>query len=134
MARFHDLIVNSGRMPRLAALAMGQQPFDRMMALSRDLFSRFERVHSIPLEALFDGVLQWLRDDPEANGFDLQRQALADYRACGAQGRLSFMQRGLSLTSSRRAGTATPPRQARHLGTSNDLPAPPIDSAGPAVL
>jgi hypothetical protein len=86
MARVHDLVVNSGRMPRLAALASAQQPFDRLMALSRHLFGRFGRLHSIPLETLFDGVLAWLQCDPLVDGDHLQQQALADYRASGAKG------------------------------------------------
>jgi hypothetical protein len=142
MARFHDLVVNSGRMPRLAALSMAQRPFERMTALSRHLFSRFGRVHSIALEALFDGVLEWLRGDPDLDGDDLRQQALADYRACGAQGRLAFMERGLSLASGRTEGhrsqetrdCATPPRQARHLRPAPDRQPRPVDATGRAVL
>ena len=97
LARFHDLVANGGRMPRLARLAMEGAPFERMLALSRFLFTRFGRLHSIALEALFEGVVDWLRRDPGRDQAALQQAALADYRACGAQGRLSFMARGLSI-------------------------------------
>jgi radical SAM superfamily enzyme YgiQ (UPF0313 family) len=132
MARFHDLIANGGRMPRLAALAMGDAPFRRLLDLSQYLLARFGRTHAIALEALFEGVLDWLRQEPVHDEASLQRAALADYRACGAQGRLSFMRRGLSFPAaaggpgSRNHGRldgaadvagsgATPVRQARHL-------------------
>ena len=113
MARFHDLVANAGRMPRLAALAMGDAPFQRMLALSAFLFEHFGRGHAIALEALFEGVLGWLRQDPQFDEDALQEAALADYRACGARGRLSFMDRGLTVGHA--TAGATPPRQARHL-------------------
>ncbi len=132
LARFHDLVANGGRMPRLAALVMADAPFRRLLELSRHLFVRFGRTHAIALEALFDGVLDWLRLDSALDETSLQRAALADYRACGAQGRLSFMRRGLPLPAPAGAprgrgregpdgaadvpgGGATPMRQARHL-------------------
>ncbi len=131
LARFHDLVANGGRMPRLAGLVMDQAPFERMLALSRFLFDRFNRVHAIALEALVDGVVDWLGRDPGRDQAALQQAALADYRACGAQGRLSFMTRGLPSSGNLPAGSerpgrqlrraqasapqATPARQARHL-------------------
>ena len=120
MARFHDLIANAGRMPRLTTLMLADRPFARMMALSHDLFGRFGRVHSIGLEALFDAVLDWLGRDPALDSRQLQQAALADYRACGAKGRLSFMTRGLSIGAGGQTPKtphtgATPQRQTRHL-------------------
>ncbi len=114
MARFHDLIANSGRMPRLAARVMAQEPYSRMMALSQALGRRFGRAHSIALEALFDATLEWLQSEDASASEELQGLALADYRACGAQGRLSFMSRGLTLGGPATPAT-TPVRQARHL-------------------
>ena len=120
LARFHGMIVNSGRMPRLAARCIAEQPFARLMALSGHLFSQFGRAHSIGLEALFDAVLDWLRQDPTQDPARLEQEALADYRACGARGRLAFMATGLSGASGgagtpRAPARATPTRQTRHL-------------------
>jgi hypothetical protein len=139
LARFHGLIVNSGRMPRLAALCIVEQPFARLMALSRHLFSHFGRAHAIGLEALFDAVLEWLRQDPTQDPSRLEQEALADYRACGARGRLAFMATGLSGApggaASHRAGSrATPTRQTRHLHNVVEAHALPVDAAGPSVL
>jgi hypothetical protein len=128
LARFHDLVANGGRMPRLAALAMGEAPFKRLLALSQFLRERFGRVHAIALEALFEGVAAWLERDPRLDSAALHEAALADYRGCGAQGRLWFMDRGLSICppggdapngrgqdGTSATAKATPPRQARHL-------------------
>ena len=139
LARFLDLVVNSGRMPRLAALVLADRPFERMLRLSRDLFEQFGRSHAIGLEALFDAVLSWLerrhRDAGSTGPADLQAQALADYRECGAQGKLSFMARGLALAPSARVITArhgddgaTPQRQSRHRQAAR------IDTSGAGVL
>ena len=140
LARFHDLVANNGRMPRLTNLVFAGRPFERMMALSRHLFHRFGRTHAIGLEALFDAVLAWLEAEPASDATALRAQALADYSACGAKGRLSFMTRGLSLHGPSGNGPspgpepapatgsgspATPPRQSRHRR---------IDTAGTGVL
>jgi len=93
----------------------------------------FGRTHSIGLEALFDAVLHWLIRDRPADGGRLQQQALADYRACGAKGRLSFMQRGLSNAAGVSAA-ATPPRQARHLRGAEGAGPAAIDTARRAML
>ena len=96
--------------------------YETFLAVPRDTLRRFRalcrvmkvgRVHAIALEALFEGVLAWLRWDSQLDEDALQEAALADYRACGARGRLSFMDRG--LTVGRATTGATPPRQARHL-------------------
>jgi radical SAM superfamily enzyme YgiQ (UPF0313 family) len=139
LARFHGLIVNSGRMPRLAALCMAERPFARLLALSHHLFSHFGRTHAIGLEALFDAVLDWLRRDPLQDRARLEQEALADYRACGARGRLAFMATGLSGASSpvvgqTSAAPATPARQTRHLQNAVEAQALPVDAAGPSVL
>jgi hypothetical protein len=126
-------------MPRLAALCMAEQPFARLMALSHHLFSHFGRTHSIGLEALFGGVLDWLRRDPSHDPARLEQEALLDYRACGARGRLPFMATGLSggsriATAHAAAARATPTRQTRHLQNAVEAQAMPIDAAGPSVL
>ncbi|MBA3478301.1 MAG: hypothetical protein H0T52_07885, partial [Lautropia sp.] len=78
-----------------------------------------------------------------------EQQALDDYRASGAKGRLTFMKRGLSGSSGdpvapagpaepgASTSRAAPPRQARHLrGAHRDAAAAAhaIDTAGPGVL
>ena len=137
LARFHDLIANGGRMPRLAGLVMEGAPFRRMLALSRFLLDRFGRVHSIPLETLFDGVIDWLRQDCRRDEASLQQAALADYQGCGAKGRLAFMRRGLSIggenrreePDAHRPDAAHPP-EVKHPGAATD---PAGAAAGPAV-
>lgn len=137
LARFHDLVANNGRMPRLAALVLAGRPFDRMMALSRHLLSHFGRTHAIGLEALFDAVLTWLESDPAAEPQTLRADALADYRGSGAQGRLSFMARGLTLADTAATlNTADPANTAIRADitrTANPSIPPVVAPAAPTV-
>ena len=149
MARFHELIVNAGRMPRLASLVLGDRPFARLMDLSQALAGRFGRAHAIALEDLYEAVLDWLRREAPLDHGRLEQQAIDDYRASGAKGRLSFMKRGLSGSGGdpvapagpaepgASTSRAAPPRQARHLRGAHRDAAPTahaIDTAGPGVL
>ena len=114
MARFHDRIVNSGRMPSLAADVLDGAPFARMMALSEALERRYSS-RRMGLEPLIEGVVDWLSVRSDRPLETLRQMAIDDYRASGAQGRLAFMERGISATPG--APRATPPRQSRHLAT-----------------
>jgi hypothetical protein len=126
VARVQELTANSGRMPRLIRRVHGDAPFARMRALARHLHDRFGRLHAVGLEPLLDGVVDWLAQAPDADRAGIERDALRDYAATGASGRLGFMARGLAPAAARPApATATPRRQARRLR---------IDTRGPGVL
>ncbi|MET0508100.1 MAG: radical SAM protein [Burkholderiaceae bacterium] len=116
IARVHDRVVNSGRMPELAAAvldsgstAAGPAPatapdisvsaFARLRALSATLVKRFGRSHGIGLEPLVDAVRDFAVDAGLVESDRATAMAIADYRRCGAHGRLNCMARG--LTSSR---------------------------------
>lgn len=53
-ARYWDLIGNSGRFPNALPLLLGEQPFNRFMALSDWLFATTTQTHRIALPRLFD--------------------------------------------------------------------------------
>lgn len=98
-ARFHDLVVNSGRMPRLAsrvlqAMPEEPSPFRRLLALSTALATRFGRHHAIALEALVEATVDWLADHDSLPRKAIEALAIDDYVASGACGRLHFMTRG----------------------------------------
>ena len=116
IARVHDRVANSGRMPELAAAvldsgstAAGPAPatapdisvsaFARLRALSAALVKRFGRSHGIGLEPLVDAVRDFAVDAGLVESDRATAMAIADYRRCGAHGRLNCMARG--LTSSR---------------------------------
>ena len=113
-------------MPRLLRRIHADAPFARMRALARHLHARFGRVHAIGLEPLFDGVVDWLATRPGADRTGIEQDALRDYAATGASGRLGFMARGLAPAAAQPVPAgATPRRQARRLR---------IDTRGPGVL
>jgi hypothetical protein len=112
-AHLWDRVGNSGRFSRSLPILLGHSPFARCLAWSDWLYARLGQVHGIPLEALFNGLHDWLALQGVA---DAAHEALvADYVATGARGRLSFAPSLRPPPPIRQATGATPERQARHL-------------------
>lgn len=61
LARFWDLIANSGRFIHALPLILRDQPFENMWALSEWLFDTIKQTHQIGLDRLIKLVLEWLR-------------------------------------------------------------------------
>ena len=125
-ARFWDLIGNSGRFAHSLPLVLQALPvsaFERFLALADWLYADTGATHQIALERLFDLVYRWLVGDGGIQIETAQQQILADYQKSGSKGRLSFMQRGLTVgddlnaANAKANNSATPARQRRHLVT-----------------
>ncbi len=119
-ARFWDLIGNSGRFPKSLPLILREPPvsaFERFFALADWIYEETGATHMIALERLFDLVYRWLVEEGEEPTETAQAAILADYQKSGSKGRLSFMQRGLTVGDqvTTNAQRATPARQRRHL-------------------
>ena len=145
-ARYWDLIGNSGRFLRTRALLLGDRPFERFMALSDWLYAQTDATHRLSAERQFELVRAWLLGPglPRVGSVDILGSANAsgmvdalrsadalgavddfdaakavdtaithDYAASGLRGRPSFLSRGVSASG---RPSATPARQARHLG------------------
>ncbi len=115
LARYWDLIGNSGRFRLSLPLLLGDEPFERFLTVSDWLFATVGQTHQIALERLFDllyrGLVEALGSaEPGA------RQALSeDFRSSGVKGCPAFLRsEQISSTSGKKPGTA-PVRQARHL-------------------
>jgi len=112
-ARYWDLIGNSGRFPRTRPLLLGAQPFDRFLALSDWLYAQTDATHRLAAERQFELVRAWLLGPGGTGAGDVDAAITHDYAASGLRGRPSFLSRGLSGPA---RSSATPVRQARHLG------------------
>ncbi len=112
-ARYWDLIGNSGRFPRTRPLLLGAQPFDRFMALSDWLYAQTDATHRLAAERQFELVRAWLLGPGGTGAGAVDAAITHDYAASGLRGRPSFLSRGLSGPA---RSSATPVRQARHLG------------------
>jgi radical SAM superfamily enzyme YgiQ (UPF0313 family) len=103
IARFHERIVNSGRLPALSAAILDgphatMRPvsaFARLRAMSSALHARFGRSHAIGFEALVDAVRDFAVDAGILAPAQADALAIADYGGSGARGRLRSMARGL---------------------------------------
>jgi hypothetical protein len=122
-ARYWDLYGNSGRFAGTLALLLGDAPFARFMALSDWLHDHAQPTHQLSLETRTEALLAWLVEVDGGDAVAITQLIAADYARSGAQGRPTFMARGLSL-GGREAGAA-PQRQARHLAVSEGALLPP---------
>lgn len=112
-ARYWDLYANSGRFAGTLPVLLGKSPFTRFMALSDWLHDHAQATHQLSLETRAEALLAWLTEVDGGDGSAITRLIAADYARSGAQGRPSFMARGLGLAD--RDTGVTPERQARHL-------------------
>ena len=109
LARYWDLIINSGRFAHARPILFGDQPFARFMALSDWLFATTRQTHHIAFDRLFERLWHGLT---EALGVDpaVASAALAlDYAASGLRGSPAFLQPPATVAPHKPA----PNRQAR---------------------
>lgn len=85
LARFWDLIANSGRFSHTLPLILADRPFENMSALSDWLFTTINQTHQIALDRLIKLVFEWLtlQNIPEQQVFSA---ISADFIATGIQG------------------------------------------------
>jgi hypothetical protein len=113
MARYWDMIANSGHFQAALPLVLGQQPFENMLALSDRLCARLGRTHAIPLPRLFEVLLETARE--EVDRAQLGEALAADYLRGG---RRDLPDSLAPLAPARPPPSARPPggtrRQDRH--------------------
>ena len=110
MARYWDLIANSGRFAHSLPLLLGENPFQRFLTLSDWLYATTAQTHRFRLPRLFallyQGLCGPLQCEPEQAAAALHR----DYQRSGHKGALQ-----LTLPQGQRNTTSAAQRQRRHL-------------------
>lgn len=116
VARYWDLIGNSGRFESTTTLIAADTPFENFIALSEYIYREAGRTHKIALRSLFE--LLW-HAIPETLGLspDTTLQALeSDWQRSGLKGRFRPMDK--SVSGEKAAATANRAvRQQRHLAS-----------------
>jgi hypothetical protein len=112
-ARFWDMIGNSGRFHQTLPVILGDDPFDRFLQLSDQLYKLAGSTWKISLKRIFELLYTVLTRHMETKP-DIVRQALLlDYQHSGQKGRLDFDSPRLEVIG--RIGVANK-RQQKHLG------------------
>lgn len=116
-ARYWDLIANSGRFARTLPLLLGDAPFARFLALSDWLYAQTRQTHALAHDRLVELLHAHLTGPRALAPSEVEAVLVEDYRAAGGRKRLSFESPDVVLPRPlpRATGSATPPRQARHL-------------------
>lgn len=89
MARFWDMIGNSGRFPQTRILILGDSPFTHFLKLSDSLFERAESTWKISLRRLFKLIYQILIEDFAMSTAEVMAAMEHDFQHCGEKGRLT---------------------------------------------
>lgn len=117
MARYWDLIGNSGRFKHTLPLILDNKPFERFIALSDWLYDSTAQTHKIQLERLFALLHQGLTERFNTPEETLIEALWQDFTRSGIKGIPKFFPRHLSrkdIPTSAKA-SSVPRRQARHL-------------------
>jgi hypothetical protein len=116
MARYWDLLVNSGRFGQSSRLLLqGPSAFDAWATFSQWLWQRNASTHQLTPETLLDAVFEYLTVQRLLPAETVRKALLADYLASGARSNPQALQGILP-----RRAKATPPkktiaqRQERH--------------------
>jgi len=112
MARYWDMIINSGRFSNTKNIIFADQPFQRFITLSDWLFATTNQTHQISLKRLFELLFDGLCTKLVCNKSDVSRSLLRDFGASNLKGRLSFQEKTISKNEPPKLNAAT--RQKRH--------------------
>ena len=86
MARYWDLVANSGRFKNSLARILGDSPFDRFMQLSEWLHRTTGQTHKISLKRLFDLLFDALTTEFGVGEAEAMTGLWADYERSGVKG------------------------------------------------
>jgi radical SAM superfamily enzyme YgiQ (UPF0313 family) len=92
LARYWDMIANSGRFTTTLPLILGDQPFWRFMKLSDTLFKEAGSTWKIALKRLFGLVYYVMLDELDVLESDAQQVLQLDYQRAGFKGNMTFSQ------------------------------------------
>lgn len=124
LAKYWDLIINSGRFKHTQSLLLEDKPFENMSELTSWLFSKLGRSHSIRLEKLFELVHEYLLNIKGIDRGLLKSTIAEDFIKTGIQGwpkifgepPVNWRERLSEANRLKQAqvAEATPKRQQRH--------------------
>lgn len=92
MARFWDLIANSGRFPHTLPLILGDDAFRRFLRLSDRLYQVGGRTWKIALKRLFEMLYLELTETFEIDASEVSKALLADHQHSGLKSKPDFEQ------------------------------------------
>jgi hypothetical protein len=114
-AKYWDHIANSGRFTQTLPMIVGNQPYQRFYDLTQHLKAQWQRSHSIGLEQLYIEVANWLMTKNPEQTATIREAITTNYIASGVQGKLPWMDKGLTVQTRTQKAKHGQSRQERHL-------------------
>ena len=141
MARYWDLLVNSGRFGQSSRLLLqGESAFAEWAAFSQWLWQRSASTHQLTPETLLDATFDYLTVQRLLPAETVRNALLADYLASGARSNPQALQGLLprrEKSTPQKAATqhkSAAQRQSRHQVAQAAEPVPPVDAIFPSSL
>lgn len=116
MARYWDLVANSGRFRNSMPLLLGNAPFERFMRFSDWLFGETGQTHRISLRRMFDLVYQAMIQLFGIDERTVRDSLLNDFERSGEKGLPGFMD-GAREATQRKSGRGNRRQQSHQAGT-----------------
>lgn len=130
LAKYWDLLINSGRFKTAQSLLLEDTPFEQMMAITDWLYEKVGRSHAIRLDLLFALLFEYLTDVKQLPQSDVIQALSEDFMKTGIQGWPKFLgeqpenwreiqraqnQQRKAIQEGKYQEASTPKRQQRHL-------------------
>jgi len=116
MARYWDLLANSGRFKASLARVLGDSPFDQFMRLSEWLFLTTGQTHKISLKRMFDLLFAVLTTEFGLDEDTARADLRADYERSGIKGLPQCLLASRSQTQTGKRAMSANKRQRTHIG------------------
>jgi len=116
MARYWDIVANSGRFKESLARVLGDSPFDQFMRLSEWLYMTTGQTHKISLKRMFDLLFDALTTEFELDKDSAKACLRADYERSGIKGLPQCLLASRSQSNKGKRAMSANKRQRAHIG------------------
>ncbi len=116
LARYWDMVANSGRFKSSLTLILGKSPFERFMRLSEWLHSTTGQTHKISLKRLFDLLFEAMQAEFGIDKETARNALQLDHDRCGIRGLPQCLRKDTGSHTARDPRQSANKRQRAHIG------------------
>lgn len=117
LARYWDIVGNSGRFSHVLPLLLGDKPFDNFWCFSQSLYARSQQTHKISLKRMFDFIYDITVEDLKLDKMQIKTELIKDFNANQIKGVPEYLRDQVpsAQTLPRSRTQSRNKRQVRHL-------------------
>lgn len=117
LARYWDIVGNSGRFSHSLPLLLGSKPFEQFWCFSQSLYTRSQQTHKISLKRMFDYIYDITVEDLKLDKAEVKAALIKDFRSNKIKGVPEYLRDQVSNahTLPRSRLQSRNKRQVRHM-------------------